>query len=256
MPPSHFDPHHSTRSRYQVRADSNAVYQGQKVRAPVFYLQYSLTFHHRGFFRRDKHVVVSTSAPIIIDKHELHSTWPVYAQPETRNLAQDGVTLTVDRTHTCYGPGDRVSVNATVKSDATQTVILRGFEFALRETMVFRAGGTASGKRGAPQVKMSVVGEQKVPVNATLYGGTMQKAELAVTIPERHTTTTLNAARHIDITYVLSVRALLGTGQPIIMDLPVIISNWPKYVIFTQCFPWHLTYLILQVGIRCSRSVS
>ncbi|KAI0705881.1 hypothetical protein BC835DRAFT_1403695 [Cytidiella melzeri] len=184
----------------------------------------------KGFFRRDKHVVISTSAPIIVDKHELHSTWPVYAQPETRNISQDGVTLTVDRTHTCYGPGDRISVNATVKSDTAHTVILRGFEFALRETTVFRPGGTASGKRSAPQVKMNIVGEQKVPVNATLYGGAMHKAELAVTIPERHTTTTLNAARHIDITYVLTVRALLSTGQPIMMDLPVIISNWPKSV--------------------------
>ncbi|KAI0345231.1 hypothetical protein BDW22DRAFT_1354138 [Trametopsis cervina] len=184
----------------------------------------------KGLFRRDKPVVLSTTAPIIIDKHELHSTWPVYAQPEMRNLTQDGVTLTIERTHTCYGPGDRISVNATVKSDALHTVILRGFEFALRETMVFRAGGNASGKKGAPQVKASTVGEQKVPVNATLYGGTMHKAELAVTIPERHTTTTLNAARHIDITYVLTVRALLSSGQPIMMDLPVIISNWPKSV--------------------------
>ncbi|KAI0093987.1 hypothetical protein BDY19DRAFT_881509, partial [Irpex rosettiformis] len=182
----------------------------------------------KGFFRRDKHVVLSTSAPIIIDKHELHSTWPVYAQPETRNLAQDGITLVVERTHTCYGPGDRVTVNATVRSDTTQTVILRGFEFALRETMVFRAGGQASGKKSAPQVRMNVIGEQKVPVNATLYGGALHKAELAVLVPERHTTTTLNAARHIDITYVLTVKALLSSGQPIMIDLPVIISNWPK----------------------------
>ncbi|KAI0763704.1 hypothetical protein BC629DRAFT_1725846 [Irpex lacteus] len=184
----------------------------------------------KGFFRRDKHVVLSTSAPIIIDKHELHSTWPVYAQPETRNLSQEGVTLVVDRTHTCYGPGDRVSVNATVRSEVPQTVILRGFEFALRETMVFRAGGQASGKKSAPQVKMSIIGEQKVPVNATLYGGALHKAELAVSIPERHTTTTLNAARHIDITYVLTVKALLSSGQPVMIDLPVIISNWPKSV--------------------------
>ena len=174
-------------------------------------------------------MVLSTSAPIIIDKHELHSTWPVYAQPETRNLVQEGVTLTVNRTHTCYGPGDRISVNAAVHSDLAHTVTLRGFEFALRETMVFRAGGQASGKRSAPQVKVNIIAEQKVPVNAMLSGGAPpQKAELAVTIPERHTTTTLNAARHIDITYVLQVKALLSSGQPITIDLPVIVSNWPK----------------------------
>uniref|UniRef100_A0A8H8CEZ5 Uncharacterized protein n=1 Tax=Psilocybe cubensis TaxID=181762 RepID=A0A8H8CEZ5_PSICU len=39
-----------------------------------------------GFLRKAKSVVSSTVAPIIIDKHELHSTWPVYQQPETRHL--------------------------------------------------------------------------------------------------------------------------------------------------------------------------
>ncbi|CAL1705518.1 unnamed protein product [Somion occarium] len=184
----------------------------------------------KGFLRRDKHNILSQSAPIIIDKHELHSTWPVYTQPEGRKLTQDGVTLTVERTHTCYGPGDRISVMAAVKSDSLSTVILRGFEFSLRETTVFRAGPNTPGKKGSPQVKVSNIGEQKVPVNATLYGGTQHKAELAVTVPSHHTSTTLNAARHIDINYVLTVRALMGTGKPLIMDLPIIISNWPRSV--------------------------
>lgn len=119
-------------------------------------------------------------------------------------------------------------MNATVKSEVMHTVILRGFEFALRETTVFRAGGNVHGKKGVPQVRTTPVGEQKVPVNATLYGGAMHKAELAVTIPSQHTSTTLNAARHIDITYVLTVKALLSTGKPIVLDLPVVVSNWPK----------------------------
>ncbi|TCD67039.1 hypothetical protein EIP91_000601 [Steccherinum ochraceum] len=184
----------------------------------------------KGFLKRDKHNIIATSSPIIIDKHELHSTWPVYTQPEGRKLTQEGVTLTVERSHTCFGPGDRITVNAIVRSDSLSTVILRGFEFSLRETTVFRAGPHTTGKKGAPQVKVANVGEQKVPVNATLYGGTQHKAELSATVPSHHTTTTLNAARHIDITYVLIVKALMGTGKPIVIDLPVVISNWPRAV--------------------------
>ncbi|EIN06986.1 hypothetical protein PUNSTDRAFT_135687 [Punctularia strigosozonata HHB-11173 SS5] len=184
----------------------------------------------KGFFRRDKSIVLSTTAPIIIDKHELHSVWPLYQQPETRKFTQDGVTLTIDRNHTCYGPGDRVSVSATLKSDSLHTVILRGFEFTLKETTVFRAGPHATGKKAVPQVRVSVIGDQKVPVNATLYGGNQHKTELSCMIPSMHTSTTLNSARHIDITYILVVRALMGTGKPIIVDLPVMISNWPRNV--------------------------
>ncbi|OCH93867.1 hypothetical protein OBBRIDRAFT_817584, partial [Obba rivulosa] len=184
----------------------------------------------KGFLRRDKSTVHAASSTIIIDKHELHTTWPVYSQPEARNLTQDGVTLIVDRSRTCYGPGDRIALMATVKSDTLHTVILRGFEFTLKETTVFRASPHTPGKKGAPQVKVTTVGEQKVPVNVTLYGGTQHRAELTVMIPPQHTSATLNAARHIDITYALTVKTLMGTGQPLIMDLPVVVSNWPRAV--------------------------
>ena len=193
-----------------------------------------LTFRaaRRGFLRRDKPVITATASTIIIDKHELHSTWPIYSQPETRTHSQDGVSLVVERAHTCYGPGDRVVVSATVKSDTLHTVILRGFEFMLRETTIFRAAPHTQGKKGSPQVKVSSIGEQKVPVNATLYGGTQHKAELSITVPPHHTSATINAARHIDINYVLTVKALLNnSGQPVIMDLPVMISNWPRFVV-------------------------
>jgi hypothetical protein len=155
----------------------------------------------------------------------------VYCQPETRNFAQEGVTLIVERNATCYGPGDRVSLFAAVKSDALQTVILRGFELTLKESTIFRAGPYTSGKKSAPQVRVLTISENKFPVNATLYGGTQHRTELTCMISPDHTTTTLNAARHIDITYTLSVKALMGTGTPLIMDLPVIVSNWQRYKI-------------------------
>lgn len=105
---------------------------------------------------------------------------------------------------------------------------MRGFEFTLRESTVFRTGPSAGNKKGGPQVKVATIAEQKVPVNATLYGGSNHDAELTCIVPSYHTSATINAARHIDITYVLSVKALMGTGLPITIDLPVVVSNWPK----------------------------
>ena len=207
----------------------------------------------RGFFRRSKSTVLTTASNIIIDKHELHSTWPIYSQLETRTHSQDGVTLTVERGQTCYGPGDRIVVVAMLKSDGLHNnVVLRGFEIYLKETTVFRAGPHTTGKKGAPQVKTSIIAEQKVPVNTTLYGGTHNKTELACTIPSFHTSATINAARHIDITYVLAVKALMGSGLPVVMDLPVIVSNWPRCV---PCYSlsWYSS-LISQQSTETSRS--
>ncbi|KAH7889190.1 hypothetical protein F5I97DRAFT_482937 [Phlebopus sp. FC_14] len=184
-----------------------------------------------GFFRRRKSTVISQATTIIIDKHELHSTWPVYSQPEARSVVQDGAHLTVERSRTCYGPGDRVSVMAILKSDSVHPIVLRGFEFTLKETTIFRAGPQASSsKRSGPQVKTANIGEQKVPLSVTLFGGTQHKAELGCLIPNTHTTTSLNAARHIDITYVIIVRAWIGSMQSVTMELPVIVSNWPRNV--------------------------
>jgi hypothetical protein len=220
---------HSNFSWHKVRVDCYGLYQGQKVRSSTLTSPVpSLSLALRGFFRRDKSTIVSTASQIIIDKHELHSTWPIYSQPDTRNVVQDGVTLTVQRGQTCYGPGDRITLNATIKADNLNTILLRGFEFTLRESTVFRTGPGAGNKKGAPQVRVATIAEQKVPVNATLYGGTQHRSELSFTVPSYHTSATISTARHIDITYVLNVKALMGTGLPVVIDLPVVVSNWPK----------------------------
>lgn len=185
----------------------------------------------RGFLRKRKSNVVSAQTEIIIDKHDLHSTWPVYCQPDLRQVDLDGVVLTVERHNTCYAPGDQVIVSASVRSEF-QTVILRGFEIALRESRTFRAGAYAQGKKTIPQTRVGNLVDNKFAVNVTLMGGMQHQADLNLAIPPNHTTTTLNSARHIDITYVLCVRAIMGTGQPVIMELPVIMSNWPRLVLF------------------------
>lgn len=201
--------------------------------------------------RRTTTPTLSTMTPVVIDKHELHSTWPVYAQPDSRHVVEDLLTMTVDRTHTCYGPGDRVSVTATFRNDGVTVAVLRAFEFMLKETVIFRAGPRVAGKKTAPQVKVSSIGEQKTPVNLTIYGGQMHRAELACVIPQTHTTATVNAARHIDIAYSINVRAVLGSGKPLLMDLPVTISNWPRYVdsIHFKSLRWIMPDITVYSGV-------
>lgn len=97
---------------------------------------------------------------------------------------------------------------------------------------MFTAGVHAAGRKNStPQTKLANISESKTPVNATLYGGTQNTQELSFTLSGNHTTTTLNAARHIDVTYTLCVKALMGTGTHIVMELPVIISNWQRCVL-------------------------
>ncbi|KAG5635000.1 hypothetical protein H0H81_012763 [Sphagnurus paluster] len=184
----------------------------------------------RGFFRKRKSAVVSTTSPIIIDKHELHSTWPVYCQPESRKVEQDGSTMIVHRNQTCFGPGDRLPVRVVFRSGAMENIVLRGFEITLRETTIFRSGPGSGKKSAAPQVHVVPISQEQLPVNAILPPGNELPAELGCMLPLEHTTTSLNSARHIDITYFLNVKAIISDRPPVSIDLPVVISNWPRHV--------------------------
>lgn len=173
---------------------------------------------------------MSYSVPIVIEKHELHSTWPVYAQPESRQIVSNGLTLVVDRSNTCFAPGDRLTISATLKSDNLSPVVLRGFEFMLRQTIIYRGGPQSHSKKNGPLVQTSVIGEQKLPMSITLYGATQQRAELGCVVPGNQTTSSVNTGRHIDIGYSLNVKAIIDTAKPIVMDLPVTVTNWPRLV--------------------------
>ncbi|KAG6868808.1 hypothetical protein C0993_010106 [Termitomyces sp. T159_Od127] len=182
----------------------------------------------RSFFRKRKSVVVSTQAAVTIDKHELHSTWPIYCQPETRQVIQNGATLVVERNQLCYGPGDRISLRALLRSDALSDTVLRGFELTLREYSRFDPGQQAGKKSVPPQERVATICETKLAINGSLFPGQEHRAELACLISDHHTTTSLNSARHIDVAYFLSVKAFVDNVPTIVMDLPVIVSNWQR----------------------------
>ncbi|CAG8756070.1 1860_t:CDS:2, partial [Acaulospora colombiana] len=59
----------------------------------------------RGLLRKETSPLSTASCEVVILKHELHSTWPVYAQPEVRETRRDGLTLVVSRKRTCLGSG-------------------------------------------------------------------------------------------------------------------------------------------------------
>ncbi|TFK21305.1 hypothetical protein FA15DRAFT_672691 [Coprinopsis marcescibilis] len=182
----------------------------------------------KGFLRKSKPVVIPSKAPITIDKHELHSTWPIYCQHEIRQLTQEGVQLIVERYQACFGPGDRIAVSATVKSDSFNTLLLTGFELALKETMRLHPNAYAGIRRVQPQRAEKIVVNQVVDHHAPLHGGSQQTVELQCMLNPAHTTPTLTAARHLDINYTCIVKALFGNGKHIVMELPVIVSNWPR----------------------------
>ncbi|KAF8337537.1 uncharacterized protein EI90DRAFT_2661920 [Cantharellus anzutake] len=185
----------------------------------------------KGLFRRDTPTLISTSSQIIIDKHELHSAWPAYCQKDVRQVNKDGLTLTVERGNTCYGPGDRVVLHSSVQCGKT-SVFVRSFEMALRETAVFRQIVSAGNKASnGPQISSNFVGSEKVTVNASIPAGGSLNCDLGCPIPTGHTSTTVVTAKYIEVIYSIAVRAMFEDGRDLVIDnIPVMMSNWPRNV--------------------------
>jgi hypothetical protein len=196
------------------------------------FLNLTIVHSTRGLLRKSKSNIVEDMQVIQIDKHELHSSWPVYNQPDTRTETRDQLILTVSRTQSCYSPGERVQVRATLHSNAHNSqhpAHLRAFDFSLVETIQFRPGPKVKvNKKAGPLFKSTRIGEHRIPVNTTLYSGMHHSAELSCVLSPEHMNPTVNSARNIDVAHKIVVIAQVDNVKPYSLEMPVTISNWQK----------------------------
>ncbi|KAG8924206.1 hypothetical protein FRC00_005384 [Tulasnella sp. 408] len=192
-----------------------------------------LTKGKRSLLGREATPTITASWPVIIDKHELHSAWPLYARPESRSMVLDGYTLTVNRTHQAYGPGDRIAVDTLVKSDTSQVNHIR-YEFSLREHVTYKPAENQNGTRtlmAQPQTRTRAIVGQRTPMTmmpSALPHGMQVEKELSLRVPFSQTTTTISFAHHIEVQFDIRIRVILTAGPQLLLDLPIIMSNWTR----------------------------
>ncbi|KZT57181.1 hypothetical protein CALCODRAFT_434642, partial [Calocera cornea HHB12733] len=187
----------------------------------------------KGLLRKDKNNVTSTSVPIVMDKHELHTLWPVYHRPQTSTATNDGLNLIVTRDASCYGPGDSVTARVELRSGRTSPCILRAWEMTLREHVIFRPDPSqVHNSKQAPvangqQYRHNVIAEQKKSLSKTIYEGVTVEDDLACLIPIQHRTATTQG-RLIEVQFTLSVKAVMESAGSVEVMMPVLMSHWSK----------------------------
>ncbi|KAG8836360.1 hypothetical protein FRC17_005646 [Serendipita sp. 399] len=160
----------------------------------------------------------------------MHSTWPVYAQPDERQTTKDGMTLSVSRRRTCLATaGDQITMQATLFTDFP--VSLKSFELALIQRIIYPTTATTVGKRGPsnapPPSRSSIISEQKRPQPARIQPGMHQTCELICMLPPNYSAMTVNTARLIENVYEVHVSAILEGDNSISVGLPVTVSPFP-----------------------------
>ncbi|KAG8960576.1 hypothetical protein FRC00_014681 [Tulasnella sp. 408] len=192
-----------------------------------------LTRGKKGLLGREATPTITASCPIIIDKHELHSAWPLYARPESRSTMLGGYTLTVNRTHQAYGPGDRIAVGTLVKNDSSEVNQIRSYEFSLREHVMYKPPENQNRIRkmmAQPETRTRTLVEHQILL-ALPYSLSLDiqvEKELSLQVPFRQTITSVTFAHRIEVQFDIRVRVILATGPQLFLDLPITMSNWTR----------------------------
>ncbi|CAE6363547.1 unnamed protein product [Rhizoctonia solani] len=197
----------------------------------------------KSLFKRDPAPISTYSAPIVIEKFELLQAWPIYSQPQTRQSSAYGVTLVATFARVAFGPGDVVPVEAVLRADVPgDGAILRAYELTVRETLIFRSSPPQAPQHQHPhlhlhsqqpprrtpaaQTRSNLIADQKVPVPVQIFPGTQHKCDLGCHIPLVQTNVSVRTARHIEVNYIVQVKAVLSTGSMVSVELPITITNW------------------------------
>ncbi|KAJ1021113.1 hypothetical protein NDA16_003899 [Ustilago loliicola] len=173
--------------------------------------------------------IIQNTHPLWLDKHELHSTWPVYAQPEDHEAIQDDIRVKVMRNRSCYGPGDSVDVRVIVSSERVSPIKVKNISFSIRETVTFKGSAKKTfGSNKAASQKTETLSSKSKSFGKKVYKGDMHTFDLSCQIPRTHTLVTIQTAKHIEVSYTLRVQVETAK-KPIIVDhLPITVSNFTK----------------------------
>lgn len=188
----------------------------------------------KGLLRKEEtSTVIQSTQAIVIEKHELHSTWPIYAVPDDHELMANQVVARVYRKQTCYGPGDKVELRIILTSKNVSPVKIKAVAVSIRETVTFKGNSKRSSRvlsGGATKTanqRTESIAQKAQNLGIKLYKGDTKTYDMSLTIPKNHSLMTIQTAKHIEISYTM--RIYVDAKQPIILDhLPLTITSVPR----------------------------
>ncbi|PWN53071.1 hypothetical protein IE53DRAFT_219240 [Violaceomyces palustris] len=175
--------------------------------------------------------IIQNTHPVWLEKHELHSMWPIYHMPDEHESIQDEIKVKVLRNQSCFGPGDQVDVRIIVMSEQVTPAKVKNVSFSVREMITLKGGAkrTFRSKDAAVQ-KTETLAQKSKAFGKKVYKGDVHTFDLSAHIPRTHTLMTIQTAKHIEVAYSIRVQVDVGK-KPLVMDhIPITISNFASEV--------------------------
>ena len=191
----------------------------------------------KSLFRREETTsVIQSVHPILIEKHELHSTWPIYNQPDLHSGERGLLRAKLRRERNCYAPGDRVKVKIIVMSNRVEPAKIKSVAFSIKETVTFHGlkssrmtltSNAANSTKPASQ-HVETVTQKAKQVGKKLYKGDSMDFDLECTIPKSHSLMTISTGKHIEVSYTMRVYVDVSKAPIIIDHVPMVMTTFPR----------------------------
>lgn len=184
-----------------------------------------------GLFKSDSTGIIKISEPLRITKHELHSAWPVYNNPDQKSIQGQDVTMTVQRPGVAFGPGDRLLLTASVKSARQIPFKLRGFECTLLEVVTMYAPPQKEKKKkpAGPIVKSRPIAQARCAVDESVGRGGEKSARIDMAVPSDNLLVTVRHAKTLEVGYELQIKAVCdGFEGPVVSAIRYVVGLYSR----------------------------
>lgn len=178
-----------------------------------------------GIFKSDSANIMKVTEPIRITKHELHSVWPVYNNPDQKTVVGQDLSMTIQRPGVAFGPGDRILLTAALKSNRPTPFKLRGFECTLLEVVTSIPDPK---KKAQPIVKSRPIAQARCAVDESLGRGGEKSARIDMAAPA-DLLVTVRHAKTLEVGYELQVKAVCdGFEGPVVPGIKYVVGPYTK----------------------------
>ncbi|WFD32961.1 hypothetical protein MSPP1_004015 [Malassezia sp. CBS 17886] len=176
-------------------------------------------------------IVVQATEAIQLDKHELHSTWPVYNVPEEFEEQKGDFRVKLYRNKQMFAPGDLVEARVIVYSSAISPAKLKGITMCVRQTVTFHTSkGADSGQPAPSQQRTDVLVTKTKSVRKKIYRGEFLMYDLAVALPKSRAIMSVDTAKHLEVSHALRIVADIAKEHVVLDHMPVQVSNFAANV--------------------------
>lgn len=188
---------------------------------------------------------------VTVEKHELNPAWPIYQwQAETSSLQQKRANLTMrlKRDTVIFGGNDPIGLEVELKSERTAPIKITRIELQLKELLTSREPDTGTVKYDNKKSFLQITDVITLKANCDniLYQNENMLHAFSTVFPVQHHHYTVQNAKHLDIKYIIRVRAVVEIPKEakvkksdprpkeeaikeIILDnIPVMVSPWSK----------------------------